>query len=86
MNEVQILRKRVAALALDYCEERITYQQFLDSIHRKSVDDEEDGGAEELVDMITHGSHVGGFFGISRAQGEKDRAEILALIAKLQRE
>ncbi len=84
MNEIKILRKRVAALALELYSGNLSYQQFLDSIRVNDIDDEEDGGAEELIDMITHEPQVGGFLGVSQAEGKRNRDEILALIAKLQ--
>ncbi len=86
MSKVQILRKRVASLALELYEGKIDYQQFLDSIPFDTMDDTEDGGAEELVDMITNEPKVGGFLGVSRSGGEKNCTEIFALIAKLQQD
>lgn len=76
------MRNQVAELANNLYSGAISYKQFVDSIPDEAWDDEE---TAELIDMITHEPKVGGFLGVSKAEGEKNRNQILALIAKLQR-
>ena len=75
------MRKQVAELADNLYVGALSYKQFMDSIPDEAWDDED---AAELIDMITHEPKVGGFLGVSKAEGEKNRNQILALIAKLQ--
>jgi hypothetical protein len=67
-------RQTVVTLAEDLLIGRISYQQFQDSLPDDFWGDNE---VDELVDMIMHEPHVGRFLGVSKAQGEKHRAEIL---------
>jgi len=58
----------------------ITHQQFLNAIPVEAFDDTE---TDELVDMIMHEPHVRWFLGVSKEQGQKNRAEILQRLERL---
>jgi hypothetical protein len=74
------ITKKVADLADELYSDKITYEQFIDAIPDEILEDEV---VSELIYMIEHEPKVGGFLGVSEAEGDKYRAGINALIEKL---
>jgi hypothetical protein len=77
------LRKKAATLARSFLEGRITYEQFIDGL-----DENEDEDVTELEDLVEHMPARGGCFGSLFGWSDKDlaryRAEIEAVIRKLE--
>lgn len=73
-------RQTIVTLADDFLAGKINHQQFRDTLPDYPWEDRQ---VDELVDMITHEPKVGGFLGVSKAQGEKNRAEIIERLEEL---
>ena len=77
------LRKRAAMLARSLLEGKLTYEQFIDGI-----EENEDEDVSELEYLVEHMPARGGCFGALFGVGDKDlarhRAEIEAVIRRLE--
>ncbi len=67
-------------MADDLLAGKISHRQFQKSLPEYPWDDND---TDELVDAIMHEPHIGSFLGVSKAQGEKNRAEILNLLERV---
>jgi len=73
-------KQRVIELAEDLFAGVITYAQFSAAIPNEAYEDTE---TDELVDLIRHEPHVGFLLGVSKAQGQKNRVDILQRMERL---
>lgn len=75
-----LIRKKVAALAKDLYEDKITYEVFLENIPENIEGDRE---VYELLDLIEHEPAKDGMFGVGDARHKEYMQEVWRLIKKL---
>ena len=73
-------RQVIADLADDVLAGKISRRQFQASLPEYPW---EDSDTDKLVDAIMHEPHIGWFLGVDKAQGKKNRAEILQLLERV---
>ena len=72
-------RKLAATVAKQFCNEEITFDQFLE----KYPDNTKDREIEELFDLIEHWPQHGGLLGASKSKYQMHLNSVRELISKL---
>ena len=77
------IRRRVAALATDFQDGRLTYAEFVSALPeiRRDVDDP----VTELLDLFEHQPAPGGWFGVSPAEHAAYVADLRRRVGELAR-